>query len=111
MPRRLYPAVVHSDDGSAFGVSLVDFPVHAGGRTVEAAIADAGTAIAETVESLLASGASVPHATAVADIPAEAREGAERVILVPVHLPDFSFAGEGPIMPERGRPAGDGGRR
>ena len=41
MPRRLYPAIVHTDDGETFGVSFVDFPVHAGGNSVEAAVADA----------------------------------------------------------------------
>lgn len=87
MPRRLYPAIVHTDDGKTFGVSFVDFPVHAGGASVEAAIADAEIVIAEVVEDLLRSKSPVPPATAIADIPAEDRDGAELVTLVPVHLP------------------------
>lgn len=31
MPRRLYPAIVHTDDGITYGTSLVDFPIQAGG--------------------------------------------------------------------------------
>ena len=90
MPRKLYPAIVHSDDGKTFGVSFVDFPVHAGGASIEAAIADAEIVIAEVVEDLLRSEAPIPRATAVADISAEDRDGAELVTLVPVHLPGKS---------------------
>ena len=91
MPRKLYPAIVHGDDGGkTFGVSFVDFPVHAGGSSIEAAIADAETVIAETVDFLLQTEAPIPRPTAVADIPAEDRDGAELVSLVPVHLPGRS---------------------
>ena len=90
MPRRLYPAIVHSDDGKTFGVSFVDFPVHAGGNSVEAAIADAEIVIAEAVDFILQSEAPIPRPTAIADIPAEDRESAELVSLVPVHLPGRS---------------------
>ena len=90
MPRRLYPAIVHSDDGKTFGVSFVDFPVHAGGNSVETAIADAEIVVGEAIDDLLESGASLPRPTAVSEIPAEDREGAELVTLVPVHLPGRS---------------------
>ena len=90
MPRRLYPAIVHTDDGRTFGVSFVDFPVHAGGASVEAAIANAETVIAEVVEDLARVKAPIPPATAVAEIPAAERKGAELVTLVPVHLPGRS---------------------
>lgn len=90
MPRRLYPAIVHSDDGKTFGVSFVDFPVHAGGNSVEAAIADAEIVVAEAVDFLVQTKAPFPRPTAIADIPAENREGAELVFLVPVHLPGRS---------------------
>ncbi len=90
MPRKFYPAVVHSDDGGTFGVSFVDFPVHGGGGSVEAAVADAETVIAEVIASLLESGTPVPRPTAVSDIPAADREGAELIALVPVNLPGRS---------------------
>ncbi|MDE0717201.1 MAG: type II toxin-antitoxin system HicB family antitoxin [Rhodospirillaceae bacterium] len=90
MPRRLYPAIVHSDDGKTFGVSFVDFPVHAGGNSVEAAIADAEIVIAEVVNSLVQTKTPIPQPTAIAEIPAADREGAELVSLVPVHLPGKS---------------------
>ena len=90
MPRRLYPAIVHTDDGETFGVSFVDFPVHAGGDSVEAAVADAEIVIAEVVEDLLRSREPIPPATAVTDIPVEDRDGAELVTLVPAHLPGKS---------------------
>lgn len=90
MPRKLYPAIVRTDDGKTFGVSFVDFPVHAGGDSVEAAIADAEVVIAEVVEEQLRTKVSVPNATAVADIPREDLADAELVTLVPVHLPGKS---------------------
>ena len=90
MPRRLYPAIVHTDDGKTFGVSFVDFPVHAGGASVEAAIADAEAVIAEVIEDLLRSKAPIPGATAVADVPEEDRDGAALVTLIPAHLPGKS---------------------
>ena len=90
MPRRLYPAIVHTDDGETFGVSFVDFPVHAGGNSVEAAVADAEIVIAEVVEDLLRSREPVPSATAISNIPSGDRDGAELVTLVPVHLPGKS---------------------
>ncbi len=90
MPRRHYPAIVRTDDGKTFGVSFVDFPVHAGGNSVETAIADAEVVIAEVVEDQLRSKASIPTATAVAAIPKEELADAELVTLVPVHLPGRS---------------------
>lgn len=86
MPHKRYPAVVHSDDGKTFGVSFVDFPVHAGGKSVEAAIADAGIVVGEAIEALVESGASLPRPTAVSDIPAEDRDGTETIALVPIRL-------------------------
>ena len=90
MPRRLYPSIMHSDDGRTFGISFVDFPVHAGGDSAEAAVADAEIVIAEVVASLLESGTPIPRPTAIADIPAEDRNGAALIALVPVHLPGKS---------------------
>ena len=90
MPRRHYPAIVRTDDGKTFGISFVDFPVHAGGNSVETAIADAEVVIAEVVEDQLRTGGSIPTATAVAEIPKEDLADAELVTLVPVHLPGKS---------------------
>lgn len=86
MPRRLYPAIVHSDDGKTFGVSFVDFPVHAGGNSVEAAIADAEIVVGEAVDALVESGASLPRPTAVSDIPADDRDGGEAIALIPTRV-------------------------
>ncbi len=86
MPRKLYPAIMHSDDGRTFGVSFVDFPVNAGGNSVEAAIADAETVVGEAVDALVESGASLPRPAAVSDIPAEDRDGTETIALVPIRL-------------------------
>lgn len=86
MPRRLYPAIVHSDDDKTFGVSYVDFPVHTGGGSVEAAVADAEIVIGQVIDSLLESGAPIPRPTAVSDIRADDRDGAEAIALVPIRL-------------------------
>ena len=64
--------------------------MHAGGDSAEAAIADAEIVIAEVVDELLRSKEPVPGPSAVADIPAEDRDGAEFATLVPVHLPGKS---------------------
>ena len=87
MPRKLYPAIVHTDDGQNFSASFFDFPVYAGGASAEAAIADAEAVITVVVEDMLKAKEPIPTPTAVVDIPKGDRDGAFLGTLVPVHLP------------------------
>ena len=90
MPRRLYPAIVHTDDGVTYGASMVDFPIHAGGTSVEEALAEAEIILAEIVDEMVAGKATLPNPTAIADIPAEGRESTALVSLVPASVPGKS---------------------
>ena len=71
--RRHYPAILHGGDGESWGLSFVDLPVHAGGATMEAAVAD----LSRTRE---------PIPAPVADIPAADFDGGA-VVLVAVRVP------------------------
>lgn len=90
MPRRLYPAIVHTDDGQNYGASLVDFPIHAGGSSVEEALAEAEIILAEIVDEMVSAKEPLPTPTAIADIPAEDRAGAALVSLVAALVPGKS---------------------
>ena len=72
--RRHYPAILHGGDGESWGLSFVDLPVHAGGATMEAAVAD----LSRTREP-------IPAPPPVADIPA-ADFDAGAVVLVAVRV-------------------------
>jgi predicted RNase H-like HicB family nuclease len=61
-----YPAIIHHDEGTAFGVSLPDFPgVIASGDTIEAAILDAEEALSASLEFMHGRGDEIPEATAL----------------------------------------------
>ena len=85
--RRHYPAIVHGGSGEPWGLSFVDLPVHVGGRTLEAAVADAETVLAEVVEDLARNREAIPAPTPVDDIPQDNRGGSVGVTLVAVDLP------------------------
>ena len=88
MMHRRYPAILHGGDGEPWGLSFVDLPVHVGGATLEAAVADAETVLGEVAEDLSRTGETMPEPTALADIPAADREGAVGIVPIAVHLPD-----------------------
>lgn len=86
MPRRLYPALVHTDDGTVYGATLMDLHINAQGPTPEAALAEAEAIAAEAVPDLLAGG-PLPDPTPIASIPPEDRAECIAVSLVPVMVP------------------------
>ena len=88
--RRHYPAILHGGTGEPWGLSFVDLPVHVGGGTLEAAVADAETVLAEAMEDLARDRETVPAPTPVADIPAAVRDGASGIVLIAVHVPGNS---------------------
>ncbi|MCA9538788.1 MAG: type II toxin-antitoxin system HicB family antitoxin [Myxococcales bacterium] len=86
---RHYPAFVHKDPESDFGVSFPDFPgCVTGDRTPEEAFALAEEALQFHVNGLLEDGAAIPEPMALDAAFALGRtEGALVVALVPVRLP------------------------
>ncbi len=59
--RKPYPAIIHHDEGTAFGVSFPDFPgVIASGDTIDAAIMDAEGALAASVALMVEHGQAIP---------------------------------------------------
>ena len=89
MMRRRYPAILHGGDGDSWGLSFVDLPVHVGGATLEAAVADAETVLGEVAEDFSRTGETMPAPpTPLAVIPAADREGAVGIVPIAVHLPD-----------------------
>ena len=85
--RRHYPAIVHGGAGEPWGLSFVDLPVHVGGGTLEAAVADAETVLAEAVEDLARDREAIPAPTPVDDIPQDERADSAGVVLVAIDLP------------------------
>ena len=88
--RRQYPAILHGGAGEPWGLSFVDLPVHVGGGTLEAAVADAETVLAEVMDDLARDREAIPAPTPVADIPAAVRDGASGIVLIAVHVPGNS---------------------
>lgn len=92
MPRKLFPVIIHADGAGNFGASFVDLPIHAGGLSVEDALAEAEAIAAEVVSDMLKAGDDLPTPTTVAAIPEEDRASAALIALVGVHLPGKSRA-------------------
>lgn len=59
-----YPALIHHDEGTAYGVSFPDFPgTIASGDTIEMAIADAEGALVAVLEAMHDRGDELPDPT------------------------------------------------
>lgn len=86
MPRTLYPALVHTDDGRVYGATIIDLHINAQGPTPEAALREAEEIAAEAIADLLADG-PLPEPTPIASIPPEDRADCVAVSLVPVLVP------------------------
>ena len=83
-----YPAIVHKEEGSVFGVSWPDFP---GCTTVGDDIADAHAMAEEAlqfhIEGMLEDGDPIPAPSPVAAVAAEAHADGAALMLVRVRLP------------------------
>ncbi|MCC6623997.1 MAG: type II toxin-antitoxin system HicB family antitoxin [Deltaproteobacteria bacterium] len=79
-----YPALIHRDEGTSYGVSFPDFPgVIASGDTLEEAILDAEEALVTVLEVMHEDGTDIPDPTElerVADLD-DARD-AKAIVLV-----------------------------
>lgn len=79
-----YPALVHHDADTAFGLSFPDFPgTIASGETIEAAVADAESALVATLELMTEHGDEVPEPSpleAVAEL--EDVRDAQAIVLI-----------------------------
>jgi len=57
-----YPALIHHDDGTAYGASFPDFPgTIASGDTIEEALADAEAALVAMLEVMHEDGTEIPE--------------------------------------------------
>jgi len=57
-----YPALIHHDEGTAYGASFPDFPgTIASGDTIEEAVADAEAALVATLEVMHEAGTEIPE--------------------------------------------------
>jgi predicted RNase H-like HicB family nuclease len=86
---RNYPAIVHKERRSDFGVSFPDFPgCVTAGATPEEALELAGEALQFHVDGALADGDSLPDPTPLTEVIAKLRDlGALAAFVVPVRLP------------------------
>lgn len=92
MRRHMYPAIIHKDPNTDFGVSFPDFPGCVGaGATIADAVADAEDALALHLSGMISDGESAPAATAAEDVLKEADpEGLVAIAMVPASLPTRS---------------------
>ncbi|MDD9877445.1 MAG: type II toxin-antitoxin system HicB family antitoxin [Magnetovibrio sp.] len=89
---RFYPAIVHKDPDSDFGVSFPDFPgCVTAGLTQTEALVFAKEALALHVEGIIADGDELPHPTSLEHLESDiAEDGQVAVSLIEVVLPGRS---------------------
>ena len=89
--QRQYPALVHRDPGSDYGVSFPDFPgCVSGGETLDEALNDAAEALAFHIEGMAEDGEAFPDPTPAEAALADARadgEGFVSLAMIPAALP------------------------
>ena len=95
MPKRYYPAVIHKDSDSDFGVHFPDVPgCYSAGRTLEEAVGMAEEALNFHFDGLAEDDSPFPAASGLAEAEALARADRETgetvaaVQLIPAYLPD-----------------------
>ena len=79
-----YPALIHRDEGTAYGVSFPDFPgTIASNDTIEAAMADAESALVATLETMHELGRDIPEPSSLDVVTAlEEAQDAKAIVLV-----------------------------
>ncbi|CCQ72363.1 type II toxin-antitoxin system HicB family antitoxin [Magnetospira sp. QH-2] len=86
---RQYPAVIHRDEGSDYGVSFPDFPgCVSAGSTIEQAVAEGMVALSLHVSGMAEDGEAFPDPTPADQVLKGAhREGFISLVMIPVNLP------------------------
>lgn len=88
MTKIYYPAVIHKDANSDFGVHFPDFPgCVTAGVTIEEAILNAHEALAGHVDMMVADGDALPEPSSLHDVISQNDASTVAVTLVPVILP------------------------
>jgi len=79
-----YPALIHHDDGTAYGVSFPDFSgTIASGDTIEAAVADAESALVATLEFMHERSEEIPEPSALETVAElEDAQDARAIVLI-----------------------------
>ena len=79
-----YPALIHHEEGTAYGASFPDFPgIIASGDSVEAVVADAEAALVATLEVMHESGEEIPEPSSLEHVAGlEDAADAKAIVLV-----------------------------
>lgn len=87
MPVKLYPAVIHKDAESDYGVTIIDFPATCSASTPEKALQEAALLLSDVVPDYIKDGLDLPAPTPIEAIPYDLAKDAILVSLIMATIP------------------------